>query len=341
MWRRLAGPLLALAVVTLSFALLEAGFRVADTLAASRAEESWAVYDEVIGYRLRPGFGDVNDAGLRDHPVPPRSGKGRLLMLGDSLIYNGADVDDTVIGWLRRELARSPRGAAVEVLNAGVRGYTSRQALLWLERYGLALEPDAVGLHFVLNDLHDELVRFEVQDGRIVGQSYQFTEEAARAVDSRLVRLARRSVFLTWCWRRLAVLRHAVEHFLLRDFSFDHRIDFAPAWKEEPWEMVRGQLRALRELGGEHGFEPFVIVYPLADQYRRRYLARDREYVLRPQRRLAELCGDLGIPYLDLYEALDASVFEADDIHLTRAGRRRAAAAIAGWLLDEGLVPDG
>jgi lysophospholipase L1-like esterase len=96
----------------------------------------------------------------------------------------------------------------------------------------------------------------------------------------------------------------------------------------------------MSELGRSKGFRVFLVAFPFGDQYRPDYLARDREYVMKPQRKLAEICARLGIPELDLHPFLDpAADFDADRIHLTASGRSRAAARIAAFLRESELLP--
>jgi len=62
--------------------------------------------------------------------------------------------------------------------------------------------------------------------------------------------------------------------------------------------------------------------------------------VMKPQRKLAEICARLAIPELDLYPALDpAADLEPDRIHLKPAGRAKAAARIAEFLREADLLP--
>lgn len=333
--------LLASLGLCLAFALLESGFRAWQWLAGRMLpEEIWAVHDPELGYRLNPGHDDINPQGLRDHPVRPKDGRFRVLVLGDSVAYQGENVDDTFVGHLRRRLARERGPERIDVLNAGVRGYTNYQELLWLERYGVPLEPDLVGVAFVLNDLFRFLHAFRVEDGRIVGTSYEFTPEAVQGVDSAVYRTLRRSVFLVWLRRRLETLEGT---FLLsggEGYAFDYRPDFRTAWLDEPWADIEAQLAEMRALGRERGFGLFLVAFPFGDQYRESYLARERGYVLKPQRRLREICERLAIPYLDLYPLLDASRdLQPDKIHLTAEGRRRAGERIAEFLAGEGLLP--
>jgi lysophospholipase L1-like esterase len=329
---------IAAASLLLLFALIEIGFRVREHLQLAQAGEIWPLYDPVLGYRNNPRYEDHNEHGFRDNPLAPKSDETRIVILGDSVAYYGDDLDDTLPGHLRRALAEREE-TPCEVVNTAVRGWTNWQQVEFLKRSAAELEPDLVGVAFVLNDCHRILHAFRVVDGEIVGQDYDFSEEAVASVDSWLFRTLRRSRFLVWLRRRLDSLDAGT---LVSDeggYSFDYRPDFRNAWRDEPWQAVDAQLGELRALGEERGFASFVVVIPFGDQYREDYLARDRDYVLSPQRRLGEICARHGLPMLDLFPLLDPATELAEDgIHLTAAGRRRAAERIAEFLRSSGLL---
>lgn len=325
---------LVLCGLTAAFLLCELGFRVVEKIQLARAGELWAVYDADLGWRLNPEYGDHNTFGLRDRPITPKDGRERIVFLGDSVLYYGDAVDDTLVGHLRTELDSVIGPDAVDIVNAGVKGYTNWQELRFLELHGLALEPDLVGVGFVLNDCYRMLHQFRVEDGKIVGRGYDFSDEAVSA-ESWLRRTLRSSHFLVWLRRRLS----AIDGVPAGEFTFDRRPDFSAAWLDEPWLAIEFQLRQMVELGQAHGFGVFLVAIPFGDQYREEYLGRDRDYVLKPQRKLAEICGRLGIPHLDLHPLLDARTdIDLDRIHLTSSGREKAAARIAEFICEQELL---
>jgi lysophospholipase L1-like esterase len=241
---------------------------------------------------------------------------------------------------LERALHATPGIVSAEILNAGVRGYTNYQELRYLRKYGVALEPDLVGVAFVLNDLHRVLTRFKVVDGRIVGPSSTFSNEAVQSVESPLYRLARESLFLVWLRRQLSIFDKLLELYARDGYTFELRPDFGTAWQPERWHEIESQLRSMVDLGATYGFRLFLIAFPFGEQFRSDYLERDREYVMFPQTRLAEIATRLGIPYLDLYQYLDRKEhLEPDGIHLTKAGRELAGDVVARFLVDQRLVP--
>lgn len=120
----------------------------------------------------------INGQGMRDDrefAYAKPQGVKRIVSLGDSFTA-GFEVegDETFSSVLERALAA--RGIRVEVLNAGVSGYSNAEALLYLERELYRYEPDLVLLSFFGNDLVDNTRTglFRLEDGRLVevGTSY-------------------------------------------------------------------------------------------------------------------------------------------------------------------------
>jgi hypothetical protein len=126
-------------------------------------------YSEVYGWEPRPGAvaiidgqrTTINRRGLRGHEYPfaRTSSRTRVLMLGDSIAFGYGVADQDTFASLLED-----RG--YEVVNLAVPGYGTDQALLRLEREGMAYSPDVVLLHFCLhNDFVDNASRTYFYDG--------------------------------------------------------------------------------------------------------------------------------------------------------------------------------
>jgi lysophospholipase L1-like esterase len=88
--------------------------------------------------------------GLRDKPP----GVKRIVSLGDSYTVGyEVEADETFAAVLERKLVEA--GVNVEVLNAGVSGYSNAEECLYLERELLGYAPDLVLVSFYVNDLVD------------------------------------------------------------------------------------------------------------------------------------------------------------------------------------------
>ena len=330
---------------TATFLLLigEVAFRVQQYAVGPRVREwfgmaneivvGWPAFDQDLVYRNRPDWKDHNADGMRDHPTPSKN-RFRLMMLGDSIGYQGDSIDDTYPAYLETTLNADPSTVPCDVLNAGTKGYTNYQELQYLKKYGLQLLPDSVGLGFCVNDLHQYLHGFDVVDGEIAANTYQFSADAARVLAPPILHP---SLFLSWLWTKSQA---ATIHFGWQEgFIFDYRLDVCTAWQDEPWTAMEAQIDEMEELCRAQGATFFVVAFPYSYQYREDYLERDREYVLKPQARLRAICEDLKAPFLDLYPVLNADDFLKDGIHLTAGGRRRTGAAIAEFLTENPLVP--
>jgi hypothetical protein len=126
--------------------------------------------DGVLGYTHRPDWETVhatgefevpvrtNALGLRGAPAEARKAPGtyRVLVLGDSFAFGFGVADDEAFpAALGRALAPPPGSARVEVLNAGVAGWSADQYWLYLQARGFALDPDLVVIAVTENDPAD------------------------------------------------------------------------------------------------------------------------------------------------------------------------------------------
>ncbi len=155
-------------IIALSTTILVCEFtlRKTDRLPFSVNEEQkkfWE-FDEVLGWKHRPnqkGFFEkpqfntsieINSKGLRDDEHTyrrPHPSKKRVLVLGDSFAWGfGVEKSERFSELLEQQLN-------VEVINAGVSGYSTDQEFLWYKYEGYQYEVDLVVLLFCGNDESD------------------------------------------------------------------------------------------------------------------------------------------------------------------------------------------
>ena len=284
--------------------------------------------DPDLGYRFNPALPGVNSLGIRHAEIPQTKPPGirRVIVLGDSV----AMPPDGFVGLLRARL----RDRA-EVINASVPGYTTYQERRLLERDLLATGPDLVILQYCLNDNHRFLHRFDAQEKML------FTEEARRVLlpqgGGLLWRLARHS-YLAFRLR-LALLQ-------FRGWSaaypWEDQPDVAAAWQDQSWKEFEEHLGAMRAALGRIGGRLAVLMAPYRPQFEKALLARDSSYVLKPQKKMAEICSRLGVPLLDLYPVLapkGGRQLFYDHYHFTAPGHQVVAEALYSFLLRKGLIP--
>jgi len=162
---------LAVLAFGLTFALLAAELmvRIGAPQLTYRFPRGLFTNDDAVAYRLTPGFEGrlktpeyrtdvhVNAQGLRDDAVPEvkRDDEFRVLMLGDSFVMGvGVEAEETFVERLEDVIDERIADRDVEIINAGVAGYSTHQAVEFLLAYGAELQPDLIVLgFFVGNDL--------------------------------------------------------------------------------------------------------------------------------------------------------------------------------------------
>jgi lysophospholipase L1-like esterase len=131
-------------------------------------------------------FGDVtNRDGLRmRNGVGPKDGRPRVVCLGDSCTYGlGVPVDDS---WPSL-LARDP---ALDVVNAGVPGYSSYQGAVFADMRCPEWRPDVVVVEYGIND---SLTWLQFDHGKVVAMT-----DVERAPHVRLDFLLKKSALVGW-----------------------------------------------------------------------------------------------------------------------------------------------
>jgi hypothetical protein len=164
---------LVTASLTLTLLVFEGGLRLLGYRPIyevySRPSQFWQ-YDPLLGWSHQPGAEGmfigprpwpiefetrvkINSIGLRGPEIPARDAADpRLLFLGDSMVAAfEVAYDETFVSLVARDL-EARRGASVQAINAGVRGYGTDQSLLYFRERGRHLQPDVVVFVHASND---------------------------------------------------------------------------------------------------------------------------------------------------------------------------------------------
>jgi lysophospholipase L1-like esterase len=301
--------------------------------------------DPRLPYRMRPGVETdvrdfhvtVNAHGLRgpDFPTRPAPGVHRILVLGDSVTFGeGLPVEEAFPALLARELERSHPGR-FDVVNAGVEGYNTVAELAYLERTGLALDPETVVVGFNLNDYDWAPVLGPL--GVLTG------DRSARMSASSPANWSEFWLVLRWLARtggRTLTAREPTP----KPAAADGEAPFAPLDRyvsairkayyrhptDERWDEMVGALRDLGALAREHGLRLVIAIVPDGDQIG--VAAPD----LTPQRRLRAVCAEYALDCLDLYPDFAAAAGDGplfrDIMHPNAAGHRIIAQRLAHHL---------
>jgi hypothetical protein len=337
--------------------------------------------DEVSGKHWIPGYDGevfVPEAGRRvrlrfhrdgfrgpERPYQKPPGVRRVVVLGDSMIAAVA-VDEplTLVGRLEAGLNEGLEGGStvgdgrVEVMNFGVSSASTGQELVTYRQIARRYHPDVVVVAFNAgNDLADNCsclsrahrLYFDLDPhGNLV--EHRFTPPAAVLG----AWLDRHSRFYVWQKEAFARLRAELRerHGRLEPGAEVFRVD-AAAPVATAWRISAALFEALEAETTADGAELVVLLVPAPEEV---YDDLWREMQRRagagvgaldranPARHLAAIAAGLGVPFLDLGQALRAaaarrtSTVEAEQVffrgkyHLNERGNRLAAEAVRRWL---------
>ena len=290
-----------------------------------------------------PYLATVNHQGLRnEEEVNPQAF--RILALGDSMTFGPYVANrETWPALLEADLRRAIPEPPIQVLNAGVPGYSIPQEYGYLKEKGLRLQPQLVILAVHMND--------------IIGMARRKQEEFPRP--------SPRSMTLT-SW----LTRHSAFFHILRALAVDMRIQRVKTAKHatkdadthevlDPYyEEYRHDFQELAQLLKQEKVPLAVFIFPDYTQVPT-HACPNKE-----QQFLKDLAGTANVPFLDLIPVFrDYSIedlfllhYEAappvdpahcfpeharyvGNGHLSRFGYQITARAILAWLRSHQLVP--
>ena len=371
---RALNVLLALAVSALLAGLvLEGGLR----LLGFGPPNTGIRFDSQLGWALRPNSGFTNSGrkgefdvkvktdahGLRDDygsDVTKPDGTFRVLCLGDSFTLGyTVDRDDLFVDLL--ETWWAAEGRKVEVVNAGVQGYSTDQMLRWLAVHGAKWSPDVVLMLSYEND-----IVWNLQD------SYAGSSKPVYGVDGTL----ETEGDLQDTGRRKGLQKTAIGNMLLRKKPQVERIEVqvsdgssvtllaeqAPLLVDPPEIVAEAAARtaAIMKRAGEvaNGLGAKLVVCPIPShsQVDETYASERMGQMLR----LPRDAWDPALPYeilraaaagatdyvvdplpaLREAEAAGESQYYQIDWHLSPAGNRTLTAVLHDSLDEAGLMPE-
>ena len=295
-----------------------------------------------LAYVNNPGFqrgGTRHDSrGFRGPgvAVPKPEGTFRIVCLGGSTTYTSfvsADAE-TYPAQLQRILRQEHGRAAVEVVNAGVGGYNSWETLVNLAFRGLDLEPDLVIVYHGTNEVHVRLAPDYPGDG--TGFRRHWSEPR-----------------VAW-WQRWALLRIVARRTGsdrqpgIRDLTVQRRA--RPFFPDAPHARLDAHppthfarnLRSLVGLARAHGVSvvlatwahsPHFDDYAASDHYQRGF---------REGNEVVQAVGEaMQVPVFDFAAVMPQDRrYWHEGRHLNAEGAAVKAGLFAGFLVEQGLVPE-
>lgn len=289
--------------------------------------------DELLGFSLKPHSFcwrqsrdfkvsyQINSLGLRDEEAElEKKEKRRILMLGDSFTEGtGVKQEETFSVLLEKALG-------IEVVNAGVSGYSTLQEYLWLKERGLKLQPDLIILNVNETDFSEAAKYHSIW--KQSGYTNLRLDKPSFLASIRLVQLMRERLEKLLKPRPPAVFGVSEAYWQLVKSDIA-RINFLTSGKNIPllvvWQPHGQQVSATAWGEGRlvHGFEV------------------GKKYPTDIPKWLDDLAQQKGFDFLDLspaFEATDAAqLYFPYDGHWTAAGHKLAVETIYKTLNDYSL----
>ncbi len=234
----------------------------------------------------------------------------RVLCIGNSVTFGlYVEEHETFAAILRQALEHARPGRRIEVINAGVAGYTSFQGRRYLERELSDLDSDLIVVEFGINDASD-------------GGFLKAPDSEVRFVGGR---------------RMLALrdqLRHSRLFFVAETLLTRLRVDILTRLTEEQGEVHRvsieeyaENLRAIADLARAHGAEPIFLNLPYLRDWN--HPARETWWSTEYARMMDEAAWSRAVPVVrgeSLFPlARIGEIYDVDNMHPNALGHRRIA----------------
>ncbi len=298
------------------------------------------VFDPHLGWRMKPGIRTddlvTNSTGVRatrEYEVGRRAGRKRLLLLGDSFTFgHGVKNDETFAHFLEAEHL-----PGWEVVNMAVQAYGTDQQILTYEHYGRPYEADVVVLGFYVGD-YDRNTQSFIGYAKPVfvpdGQGLRLANTQLVAPEQLLedYQSGRRRIGVAWyCPYCLMALGKTLKKIRSRRISE----------RDTEWQVLSRMMKRFNDGVRADGAVPVWLVIPYHDVVKgaSRYESLE-DMCERRARALGLACIRLDGLFCEADRRTPARpVYRSRKIggHLSVAGHRVVAAALAGHLVKAGL----
>jgi lysophospholipase L1-like esterase len=268
-------------------------------------------YSEIGRYPLT-----INSRSMREREIssekPPCTY--RILFLGDSITYGDGIPHEALFTTLMEKILTdaTDNGIRYEVLNAGVKGYNTGHEYLFFKSRCLNLQPDLVLVGYCVNDQSPN----KIPNQRRLAFSLKYSNQG-------LWRYIKGSAIYVAGLRFFRNIANATMDLPPWYHDFITQGELTPTLRKK-WETSANSLTQLSELCRSKGIEFGIVVFPIKPQFREDYDPLRAQ----PQGRLKQLSTELGIIYIDLFDAfrqhIEQEIF-TDQIHLTPSGHELTA----------------
>ncbi len=260
-----------------------------------------------------------NSAGWRDveHPLEKPANVFRILGLGDSYLWGqGVKREDICLTMLPALLQDAMPNRTIETINAGMPAMNTFDQRNQLEMRGLEYDPDLVIVHFVLNDVEEDLSRR--------GPKVEFFEQYT-VVSGSTDWLSAYSY--VWRWMRRGTLNY------VRGQKYIQECVDSFGTVNPGWQTCRKALRDVKAMCDGYDIRLCVVIFPFFHELNGDYPFQKIHDIV------SGYCESLEIPVLDLrehyreYRGPELWAHPSDQ-HPNEIAHEIAAKAIAAYLKD-------
>ena len=315
------------------------------TLEEIRALQSNIMPVPYISYVPDPAYEGHNDLGYRgpEIAIPKPQGAYRIVSVGGSTTYStGTTEEESYPAFLQAILRDTYGYGNVEVINAGVSGYTSWEIFASFAFRVLELEPDMLIYYGALNDL---VVRERLSEDCYRGLNPQrglngnrglYVERNAALPVSALYRLI--AISLGWMSNPLA-LDSAFEPSRVRCLRDPGANTLANRLVANAPIYFERNIRNLMTMALANNVQPVVSSWIYNVEADRPQLWK--QSIAEHNAVIRQIAVEMAIPYIDLAEdfPVNSSYWELDGVHLVATGTYEQARRYAAFLDDSGLLP--
>jgi len=282
------------------------------------------------------GFRGRREYGVKDSSVF------RIARLGDSYtIGAGCNDDETYLMALEKHSNKLVNNSSqrVEIINMGVSTYGTIKERIFLERYGLQMQPDLITVGFLPNDLWDNIGWLERQknDKSIKPEAPKDDISPLSSLIGIAYHLKARSHFTIWIGKKLmsmpGVYKFAYRN---RPDKFDYT---SPANRQQiadAYAVVHKEIGRMKHLADSIGAVTALISIPL--RYQMVMGMDDRKGDIRYlDMLLLSSCEEWGIEFISLLDTLRTATAHHEcyfpmDGHLNVVGHRVVGEYLGNWL---------
>lgn len=298
-----------------------------------------------VSYAPDPAYEGHNALGYRGPEIalPKPPGIFRIVAMGGSTTYStGTTAAEAYPAYLQAILRDDFGYDQVEVINAGVSGYTSWEALASFAFRVLELQPDMLIYYAALNDLtvrerlDSDCYRGKNPQRGLNGHRGLFVERNAELPASALYRLL--AISAGWMSNPLA-LDSAFEPSRVQcerdpgETTLEKRLAInTPVYYDR-------NIRNLVTLALANNVQPVLSSWAYNVEAARPELWR--ESIAQHNAVTRQIAADMDVPYIHLAEdfPVNSAYWEIDGVHLVAAGTYEQASRYAAFLDDSGLLP--